>query len=46
MKHFNVSFDQISSINDFLSDYSDLTVLGYNDDELTVSIKDKTSRVE
>ena len=41
MKHFNVSFDQISSINDFLSDYSDLTVFGYNDDELTVSIKDK-----
>lgn len=43
MKHFNVSFDQISTINDFVSDYSDLTVLNYNDTELTVSIKDKVN---
>lgn len=43
MKHFNVSFDQISTINDFTSDYSSLMVLGYTDTELTVSIKDKVN---
>lgn len=41
MKYFKVSFTQVDAINDFLSDYSELNVLGYNDDELTVSIKDK-----
>ena len=40
MKYFNVSFNQVSTINDFVSDYSNLTVLGYNDTELTVSIYD------
>lgn len=43
MKHFDVSFDQISTINDFMSDYSDFTILGYDDTELTVSIKDKVN---
>ena len=43
MKHFNVSFDQISTINDFMSDYSDFTVLGYTDTELTISIRDKVN---
>ena len=43
MKYFNVSFNQVSTINDFVSDYSDLTVLGYNDTELTVSIRDKVN---
>lgn len=40
MKYFNVSFNQVSTLNDFVSDYSNLTVLGYNDTELTVSIYD------
>ena len=41
MKYFKVSFTQVDAINDFLSDYSELNVLGYSDTELTVSIKDK-----
>lgn len=41
MKYLKVAFTQVDTINDFVSDYSDLTVLGYNDTELTVSIKDK-----
>lgn len=43
MKHFNISFDQISTINDFMSDYSDFTVLGYTDTELKISIRDKVN---
>ena len=40
MKHLKASFIQVDTINDFVSDYSDITVLGYSDTELTVSIKD------
>lgn len=40
MKHLKTSFIQVDTINDFVSDYSDITVLGYSDTELTVSIKD------
>ena len=43
MKHFNVNLNQVSTINDFTSDYSSLMVLGYTDNELTVSIKDKVN---
>lgn len=41
MKYFNVSFNQVNTVDNFVSEYSDLTVLNYNDTELTVSIKDK-----
>lgn len=43
MKHFKVSFTQVDTIDDFVSDYSELNVLGYTDTELTVSIKDKVN---
>lgn len=41
MKHFKVSFKQVDIIDNFVSEYSNLTVLNYNDTELTVSIEDK-----
>lgn len=43
MKHFKVSFKQVDIIDNFVSEYSNLTVLNYNDTELTVSIKDKVN---
>lgn len=43
MKHLKASFIQVDTINDFVSDYSELNVLGYTDTELTVSIKDKVN---
>ena len=43
MKHFKVSFTQVDAIDNFVSDYSELNVLGYTDTELTVSIKDKVN---
>lgn len=43
MKYFKVSFKQVDIIDNFVSEYSNLTVLNYNDTELTVSIKDKVN---
>lgn len=43
MKHFKVSFTQVDAIDNFVSEFSSLEVLNYNDTELTVSIKDKVN---
>lgn len=43
MKYFNVSFKQVDIIDNFVSEFSSLEVLNYNDTELTVSIKDKVN---
>lgn len=43
MKHFKVSFKQVDIIDNFVSEFSSLEVLNYNDTELTVSIKDKVN---
>lgn len=41
MKYFKVSFKQVDVIDNFVSEFSSLEVLNYNDAELTVAIKDK-----
>lgn len=43
MKHFKASVNQVSTIDDYVSEFSSLEVLNYNDTELTVSIKDKVN---
>lgn len=43
MKHFKTSVNQVSVIDDYVSEFSSLEVLNYNDTELTVSIKDKVN---
>ena len=43
MKYFKVSFNQVDTIDNFVSEFSSLEVLNYNDAELIVSIKDKVN---